>query len=186
MTWETIDWDRPRPEEKGIVKGSILLALRWSLGLLMIWAAMGKLVNAQEFLVALRAYQLPMPDLILRLVAIGLPWLELLCGLGLLAGWWLETNLGLVTVLMALFVLATGQAWARGLEIACGCFGGSLEEETFLGSVPFAFFRNLVLTAIAGALWMRLLRSQMPNSKIPTERENAQVPREDGDGGDGD
>ena len=171
MIWETLDCDGLPPEKTVAVKGRTLVALRWFLGLLMVWAAIGKLVDAQEFLVALRTYQLPLPDIILRLAAIGLPWLELLCGLGLLTGWWIETNLGLVTVLMALFVLATGQAWARDLEIACGCFGGSLEDETFLGSVPFAFFRNLVLTAIAGALWIRHLKSPTPNTEIPTEQE---------------
>ena len=48
------------------------------------------------------------------------------------------------------FVIATGQAWARGLEISCGCLKlGFLSEgaaKTF-ESVGFAFFRALLLLA---------------------------------------
>jgi hypothetical protein len=72
----------------------------------------------------------------------------------------------LVTALLTLFVLATGQAWARGLDIACGCFDLTVlglpknvpSVAHFLESVAFAFFRNLVLTALAVFLLRKELR----------------------------
>jgi hypothetical protein len=68
--------------------------------------------------------------------------------------------------LMVLFVIATGQAWARGLDIACGCFNlkiFGLNESApglvrFLESVAFAFFRNLLLAGLAGFLLRQSLR----------------------------
>ena len=132
--------------------------LRWALGILMIWAAIGKIADTGEFLVALRSYELPLPDGMLRLTAVILPWLELICGLSLLAGFWLDTNLAILSCLMIVFLGSTGQAWIRGLDISCGCFGSAIENETFLGSVSFAVFRNLILAAVTIYLWVFALR----------------------------
>ena len=58
----------------------------------------------------------------MRIVAVVLPWLELLCGLALFANVWPESVLTLAAALFVVYILATGQAWARGLDISCGCF----------------------------------------------------------------
>lgn len=141
--------------------------LRGLLGMLMLWAAVSKLTNPADFLGSLDAYQLPLPKLLLQTVAIVLPWVELLCGLLLLAGLWLGTALTLVSGMLAVFVIVTGQAWARGLEIGCGCFSlkmfGLAEMpglERFFESVAFAFFRNLVLLALAVFLLRKTLRAR--------------------------
>ena len=99
--------------------------------------------------------------------AVVLPWVELLCGLLLLAGFWSQTALLSVTGLLVMFVIATGQAWVRGLDISCGCFNlqiFGLSERLpglvrFLESVSFAFFRNLLLVGLAGFLLRQSLRS---------------------------
>ena len=136
------------------------------LGVLMLWAAISKLANPTDFLGSIYAYQLPLPKGLLQATAVVLPWLELLCGLLLVAGLWVETALILITGLLAVFVLATGQAWMRGLEIGCGCFSlkilglsGDLSGvERFLESVAFAFFRNLALLTLAAFLLRKTLR----------------------------
>ena len=132
------------------------IALRWLLGALLLWAALSKLANLQVFYGNLLAYKLPLPDFLLRLVAIALPWLELLCGLMLLANVRTEVAVAWSAVLFLVFVLATGQAWARGLDISCGCFnlklfGLSTNDglAKFVQSVVFAFFRALLLAAAA-------------------------------------
>ncbi len=144
----------------------VACGLRWLLGVLLLWAAVSKLANPTEFLGAIYAYQLPLPRTLLQAAAVVLPWVELLCGLLLLAGYWRQTALLTVTGLMVLFVIATGQAWGRGLDIACGCFNlkiFGLNENApglvrFLESVAFAFFRNLLLAGLAGFLLRRSLR----------------------------
>lgn len=133
--------------------------VRWLLGVLLIWAALSKLANLQDFYGGLLAYQLPLPDFFLRWVATFLPWLELLCGLMLLAKIQMEAVLTWAVVLFSIFVVATGQAWMRGLDISCGCFNlqvlGVAETSSFakfLHSVSFAFFRALLLAA--GAIYL--------------------------------
>ena len=137
---------------------------RCFLGALMLWAAVSKLADPTDFLSSIYAYKTPLPQLLLKLAAVVLPWLELLCGLLLIANVWSETALTLAVALLAVFVLATGQAWARGLDISCGCFNleifgadRSTKLFKFIESAGFAFFRNLVLVFLAVAL----LRKQL-------------------------
>lgn len=72
---------------------------------------------------AVRAYQL-LPDGLERVVGYGLPFLEVGLAVLLLVG--LATRLAAVGafVLMLAFVVGIASAWARGLAIDCGCFGG--------------------------------------------------------------
>ena len=136
--------------------------LRWVLGALLIWAAISKLANLNEFYGGLLAYRLPMPDSWQRLIAITLPWLELLTGLMLLANVWTRAALGWAVTLFLGFTIVTGEAWLRGLDISCGCFklsvfGINASSAVFLESVQFAFFRALLLSAAA----IYLLRSHI-------------------------
>jgi len=144
----------------------IKAVLRWLLGLLFLWAALSKLANPTSFLNSILAYDLPLPDVLLRLAAMALPWLELLCGLALLANAWTESALVAMAVLFVVFIVATCQAWLRGLDISCGCFnldvfGLKADSPTvkFIESAGFAFFRNLGLEAITLFLLVRHLRS---------------------------
>jgi uncharacterized membrane protein YphA (DoxX/SURF4 family) len=129
------------------------------LAALLIWAALSKLAIAHETLGHLYAYELPLPMGVVKLAAVVLPWVELLCGLMLLAGWETESALLVVVGLVTVFLVATGQAWARGLDISCGCFDlrllgldpeGGLAR--FLESPAIAFLRNLVLAALTAWL----------------------------------
>lgn len=138
----------------------LALAARYVLGGLLLWAAVSKLANPTAFLGSLYAYDLPLPAGFLKVVAVVLPWLELLCGLMLLANAWPQTTLLFVAGLFGVFVVATAQAAGRGLEIACGCFDlaifGFPHAATgtvhFLESPGFAFLRNVVL--FAAAVWL--------------------------------
>ena len=152
---------------KSIFGLNLKIILRWILGLLLVLAAVSKLANLQDFYVSIVAYQMPLPDALLRAVVVTLPWLELLCGLMLLAGFRVEAALGWAIILFAVFAAATGQAWARGLEIGCGCFHLDLpflegEAKTrfahFMESPAFAFLRAFLL--LTAAIWLfRSLKS---------------------------
>ena len=157
---------------------NLKLIVRWALGLLLVWASLSKLANLQDFYGDLLAYRLPLPDLFLRLVAMCLPWLELLCGLLLLANLHLEAAVAWSIVLFASFVLATGQAWARGLSIDCGCFNlralGFADGHPMVRlfhSVWFGFFRALLLLAGSIYLWRVQLREHSePPRPLVTEK----------------
>lgn len=135
--------------------------VRWILGLIFVWAAISKLADVQDFYSDLRAYRLPLPDGLLRLTAMVLPWLELCCGLMLLLRLWLQAAMSLVVGLCVIFLLSTGQAWARGLQISCGCLsfeflgsggGAKSAAASFLDSTGFAFMRDLLL--LIGGLYL--------------------------------
>jgi putative oxidoreductase len=148
---------------------NLKLVIRWFLGFVLLWAAVSKIANLQDFHASLLAYKLPLPAIAVRGVAMLLPWLELLCGLMLLAGLRLDAALAWSIALFGIFALATGQAWARGLDISCGCFNlhaiglesnGNEGMYKFLESVEFAFFRALLFLAGAiflfrGRIWAR-------------------------------
>jgi putative oxidoreductase len=146
---------------------------RTIVGLLFIWAAISKLRDPSEFLASVYAYQLPLPEALAKGVAMALPFLELICGVLLLINCWSESAGTVALVLLVLFAAATGQAWARGLEISCGCFdlkmlgiqqGSSVAK--FVESARFAFFRNLLLAALiffsVRYEWIQLKKSSVP------------------------
>src|SRR3954451_22672294 len=72
---------------------------------------------------AVRAYRLLAEPLVAP-VAFGLPVVEIAVGLALLAGVFVRTAALAAAVLLVVFIGAVGSAWARGLQIDCGCFGG--------------------------------------------------------------
>ncbi len=99
---------------------------------------------------AVRAYEL-LPDRIATAVGYGLPVLEIVVGVLLVLG--LLTRLSAVGagLLMVAFVIGIASAWARGLRIDCGCFGGGgpLAE----GQEPAYFWelvRDFGLVVLAG------------------------------------
>jgi uncharacterized membrane protein YphA (DoxX/SURF4 family) len=130
--------------------------LRWLLAALLVWAALGKIANLQEFHANVAAYRLPLPAAMIRMAVMVVPWLELLCGILLVAGTMRRAALLCALGLCAVFVLATGQAWVRGLEISCGCFKldflGEGAAKQVLESVQFAFGRAVLL--LAAAVWL--------------------------------
>ena len=67
-------------------------------------------------------YRVP-PQRFTNLVAIVLPWIEMVVGALLVLGIWKRASALLITVLMLVFLIAIGQAVVRGLNIDCGCFG---------------------------------------------------------------
>jgi putative oxidoreductase len=141
--------------------------LRWLLGLLLVWAGLGKLANLQEFYVMLAAYRLPVPPSLLSGMGIVLPWMELLCGLLLLGGMRKRAALTWGLVMFFTFIVCTGQAWFRGLKIACGCldlrFVGiqpGTPTTVLLESVEFALLRSVVLAVVAGLLLWRDLEKE--------------------------
>ena len=75
---------------------------------------------------AVRAYDL-LPESLVPVVAHGQPFLEIALGVLLLLGIAVRESAAASAVLVVVFMLAVTSAWARGLQIDCGCFGGGGE-----------------------------------------------------------
>lgn len=92
------------------------------MGGVFIVAAMAKIGDVAAFSTQIHNFRM-MPVSLENLVAMTLPWIELLAGLSLLLGIRPRAGGLIVTVLMAFFLVAVAVALARGLDIECGCFG---------------------------------------------------------------
>ncbi len=99
------------------------LAVRVAMGIIMIAAAIPKMMDVDQSVRAVRAYRL-LPEAVVPFVGTSLPYLELVFGLILLAGVFVRWSAILWLVLMAAFVFGVAWAWAKGYSIDCGCFGG--------------------------------------------------------------
>jgi putative oxidoreductase len=66
-------------------------------------------------------------------LAFYLPWLEILCGLALIARRLYLGGLSILTALISVFIVATVAAKVRGLDITCGCFGHASKDWSFTG-----------------------------------------------------
>ncbi len=64
-------------------------------------------------------------------LAFYLPWLEMFCGLALILRRLYLGGLSILTGLVAVFLVATIAAKARGLDITCGCFGHASQNWNF-------------------------------------------------------
>ena len=99
------------------------MILRLILGATLLAGGGMKISDPVGFFSDLSGYGVPFPEIFLRLVAAGLPWLEVFSGCGLILDFWSETIRPMVSVLWLIFVLMLGQALMRGLDLNCGCFG---------------------------------------------------------------
>lgn len=96
---------------------------RLVLGGVLAVAGAAKVADPAASVRAVAAYQI-LPPSAAEIVGYGLPFLELaLAGL-LLVGY--ATRLAAIAAagLLVVFLAGVGSAWARGLAIDCGCFGG--------------------------------------------------------------
>ncbi len=101
----------------------LTLIARLILGGVLLAAGGLKIGNLQKSAMSVRAYEL-LPVGLANLFGYVLPWIEIGMGLLLIAGVAVSIVGLLGALTMFAFVVAIAQAWARGLSIDCGCFGG--------------------------------------------------------------
>lgn len=91
-----------------------------------VWIAAGllKLEDIDDSIRSVRNFQL-LPEALVPTVGRGLPIFEVVIGALLVIGLAVRVTGGLSAVLQLAFIIGISSAWARGLQIECGCFGGS-------------------------------------------------------------
>lgn len=88
-----------------------------------IYASVYKILDPAAFAKEVYNYQI-LPDHLINLTALVLPWLELFIGLCLSAGICLHGAALMANGLLTVFLVSLVFNLARGLDINCGCFGG--------------------------------------------------------------
>jgi putative oxidoreductase len=86
-------------------------------------------------------------------LAFYLPWLEIFCGLALIARRLYLGGLSILTALAFIFILATIAAKIRGLDITCGCFGHASKNWSFTAHI--ALDLSVLAALIALCIWER-------------------------------
>lgn len=99
------------------------LLSRLTLGGVLFAAGWLKVFTPAKSQMAVRAYEV-LPITVANFFGIALPWFEVGLGILLILGIAVRLSAILGGALMVLFIAAISQAWARGLSIDCGCFGG--------------------------------------------------------------
>ena len=128
------------------------LFLRIVLAAFFIVAGSLKIWDPKALTAAIETYQI-LPYSLSVLLALYMPWLEVLAGLGILCKKLYSGSLLILSLLLLLFIVALTQGWFRGLDVTCGCFGsGDHENQT---NYAWLVIRDLMLLALAGALWIR-------------------------------
>jgi uncharacterized membrane protein YphA (DoxX/SURF4 family) len=128
-----------------------LLAARFFMGGIFIYASIDKIAQPDAFAKDVYNYQI-LPDALINLTALALPWLELFLGLCLLAGVWVPGAVLAVNGLMVVFTSALVFNMARGLDVNCGCFGVGSDAEAM--STTYYLIRDLVFIAIGAFLFI--------------------------------
>ena len=109
-----------------LIQPWLTLLARLILGGVLLAAGGLKIGNLQKSAMSVRAYEL-LPTDLANFFGYVLPWIELGMGLLLIVGAVVSIMGLLGALIMLAFVVAIAQAWARGLSIDCGCFGGGGE-----------------------------------------------------------
>lgn len=129
------------------------LAARILLGVVLLLAGYLKAKSPAQAQMAVRAYKL-LPISIANIFGLSLPWLEIGAGIVLIVGIAVRYAALFGGLLMLLFVGAISQAWARGLSIDCGCFGGGGQVAAGHTKYLQEILRDLGLTLSAVFLYL--------------------------------
>lgn len=131
--------------------GWIGLAARLLVGGVWIVAGALKLPDPASSVRAVRAYQL-LPEAIVPTVGYALPVLEVVVGVMLVIGLLVRANAVISALLFVAFIIGISAAWARGLQIDCGCFGGGGYDPDATDKYPWEIARDLGL--LFASLWL--------------------------------
>jgi len=126
----------------------LYLLVRTGLGAVFLWASWDKILHPDKFATVIANYDI-LPTAAINLAALGLPWIELVCGLLLLVGRMVPGATFIINTLLVIFILATSFNLYRGLDVTCGCFSVAPDAE---GITRFNLVRNGFLL-IAG-IWL--------------------------------
>ena len=105
-----------------VVVNWLVLALRVVIGGIFIVAGASKIGHAPLFAAQIAGFRI-LPEPVVAPLAVVLPFLEILLGGYLIAGFFTRVAAWVAVVMLALFDLAIASAVVRGLTVSCGCFG---------------------------------------------------------------
>jgi uncharacterized membrane protein YphA (DoxX/SURF4 family) len=117
------------------------LAMRWILGLTFIYASFHKIISPADFAKIVYGYDL-FPEMFINLIAIVLPFLELVAGFALIIGFYPRSAAVIINVLLLTFIGVLAINLFRGHEFDCGCF--SAGQSGYTSSAKVTLVRDII------------------------------------------
>jgi cobalt-zinc-cadmium efflux system protein len=143
-------------------------ALHWALALVVggvfLYACWDKILEPRKFAAIVYQYQVIGPSarvgfLPANLLAVTLPWVELVVGLLLVTGLWRREAAAVAGGMLVMFLAAIGIATAQGIDVAnCGCF--SVGEHGRTPGWQLVLQDLALLTACAVLAWLPAARAR--------------------------
>ncbi len=127
----------------------LLVPMRFYIGYIFLVACIHKIVHPEMFAVDVATYQI-LPLYLINLMAIVLPWIELVAALMLILGFRARAGAVLTAGMMVVFIAAISIALSKGLHMSCGCFASQGAEEDPISMATV--FRDLGWLAVS--LWI--------------------------------
>src|SRR5512136_1489251 len=125
---------RPSPGNIAMIRNKwVLLGSRVVVGGLFIWAGVLKIIDPLGFGQSIENYR-SFPHWLAFIIAIVLPWVEVLSGLFLIIGLFRRSSALIISVMLIGFIGLVAVAMLRGIDTTCGCFG-SLSRKADLSLV---------------------------------------------------
>jgi len=133
----------------------LTIRVQLALGALFVIAAIPKIADPPSFAHMIYNYRI-VPASLVNLMALTMPWVELLAGLALIIGVWKRAALGLIGAMLVVFIVAIGINLARGNAIDCGCFnvadaGKSYEQR--IHDMWLDIFRDIGMLLMVAQVW---------------------------------
>jgi uncharacterized membrane protein YphA (DoxX/SURF4 family) len=130
---------------KVLINDYVIFALRIFLGYIFIKAAMGKIPAPDEFMAAVRQYNV-LPDPLETWYGYALPWVELVIGSAVLVGLFTRFSITIMNLMLLSFMIAILITLYRGGLIACGCFDSEsgLDWSTYVRDLEYMVLAGLV------------------------------------------
>jgi uncharacterized membrane protein YphA (DoxX/SURF4 family) len=119
-----------------------------AIGAVFLYAALPKIGDPASFADQIHNYRM-LPVALENLLAMTLPWVELIIGLALILGVRARCGAAVAVLLMGVFLAGIAQAVYRGLDIECGCFGTG--DGSKVGFRRLAEDVGLLLLSVIGA-----------------------------------
>lgn len=122
--------------------GVLAFVIKLILGVSFIYASYHKIEDPQAFAKILYGYDI-FPDISINILAITVPFVELVAGFSLILGWFPRSALLIINILLALFILIIGFNLIRGHQFDCGCFSFASQNQTLLNI--YSLIRDVVM-----------------------------------------
>jgi uncharacterized membrane protein YphA (DoxX/SURF4 family) len=145
----------------------VVLCFRLILAVSFLAAAFGKLVDIERYSVQAVYFFVILPMFLARPFGLALPFIELLCGLGLLFGVLTRLSALGIGLLSLSFLIAKTIVFLHGRSVNCGCFGAfgeTLASVTVFLDLPMIFFATVVMWAPSDVRHWKTVGNVLPEA----------------------